>query len=129
MPLLTADFGIHPWYLDELTPTLRAKAEHLLQTETMAVSALTTDVALRQYYLPMGLMVSNYLRGDLPSLVYLVELRAQSVVHPTLAMRATEIAYLLKNTYGEATGLTLHLDPEPGRFNIRRGEHDIVKKS
>jgi hypothetical protein len=75
----------------------------------------------------MGNNISNYLTGDLPALVYLVELRATSVVHPTLATRAAEMAHMLEDAYGDS-GLTLHLDPEPGRFNIKRGEHDIVKK-
>jgi thymidylate synthase ThyX len=126
MPLLTSDIGFHPWYLDELTPTLHAEAETLITTLTNQANTLTADTALRQYYLPMGLQVSNYLSGDLPSLVYLVELRATSLVHPTLSTRASEMATLLATTYADL-GLTLHLDPDPGRFNIKRGEHDIVK--
>jgi len=74
----------------------------------------------------MGYNISNYFSGDLPALVYLVELRATSFVHPTLATQAVEMAKIITNTYGEL-GLILHLDPEPGRFNIKRGEHDITK--
>ena len=59
--------------------------------------------------------------------MYLIEIRATSLVHPTLAMRAGEMAKLLLAKYSD-TGLTLHLDPDPGRFNIKRGEHDITKK-
>lgn len=126
MPLLTADIGLHPWYLEELDPTLRSEAEALVTTQCACASELTSDAALRQYYLPMGLQISNYLRGDLPALVYLTELRATSLVHPTLATRAAEMAELLKATYAD-TGLVLHLDPDPGRFNVKRGEHDIIK--
>lgn len=127
MPLLTPDIGFNSWYLEELTPTLRARAEALIEKQAAAITALTSDITLRQYYLPMGYNISNYLAGDLPALVYLVELRATSLVHPTLAMRAAEMADILKETYGDL-GLILHLDPNPGRFNVKRGEHDIVKK-
>ncbi len=126
MPLLTADLGFHPWYLEELTPELRDEAEALIAAQLATAKSLTSDVAVRQYYLPMGLRISNRLSGDLPALVYLVELRATSLVHPTLATRAGEMAALLKHTYGDL-GLTLHLDPDPGRFNVKRGDADIVR--
>ncbi len=127
MPLLTAEIGFNEWYLHELTPTLRSEAEALIANQKEAIEALTDDAYIAQYYHAMGNDISNYLTGDLPSLVYLVELRATSVVHPTLATRAAEMANLLATTYSDS-GLILHLDPEPGRFNLKRGEHDIVKK-
>lgn len=126
MPLLTADLGFNAWYLSELTPTLRQKAKQIITELTTAAKALTSDTALRQYYLPMGYNISNYLSGDLPALVYLIELRATSLVHPTLATRAAEMAVLLQEKYKDI-GLTLHLDPNPGRFNVKRGENDIVR--
>ncbi len=126
MPLLTPDLGFHPWYLTELTPTLHTEAEALIAAQLAAATSFTSDVAVRQYYLPMGLLISNRLSGDLPALTYLVELRATSLVHPTLATRAGEMAALLKATYADL-GLTLHLDTDPGRFNVKRGENDIVR--
>ncbi len=128
MPLLTSELGFHEWYLNELTDSLRDKAVQLLAEQADIAETLTDDSALRQYYLPMGYNISNYLTGDLPALAYLVELRASSLVHPTLAMRSSEMAQLLTTTYGDSLGLTLHLDPEPGRFNVKRGEADIIKK-
>ena len=127
MPLLTADIGFNPWYLDELTPELRAEAESIIATQKTAIEALTSDVVVRQYYLPMGYNISNYLSGDLPALIYLVELRATSLVHPTLATQAAAMAILLEKQYCKI-GVTLHLEPDMGRFNIKRGEHDITKR-
>lgn len=127
MPLLTDEIGFHPWYLEELTPELREEAVSLLASQKAAIADLALDPATTQYYLPMGYQISNYLSGDLPALTYLVELRAQSLVHPTLATCASEMATLLTDTYSDI-GLTLHLDPDPGRFNVQRGEQDIVKK-
>jgi hypothetical protein len=127
MPLLTADIGFNNWYLDELTPELRSEAQELIERLTKAATELTSDVALRQYYLPMGLNISNYLSGDLPALVYLIELRATSLVHPTLAVQAAKMADLLTEKYGESLGLKIHLSSEPGRFDVKRGEADIVR--
>lgn len=127
MPLLTAELGFHDWYLDQLTPELKEEALELIEKQKQATLSLTDDDNLRQYYHPMGYNISNYLSGDLPSLVYLVELRAQSLVHPTLVERAAQMAQSLEDTYSDI-GLTLHLDPDPGRFNVKRGEQDIVKK-
>ena len=127
MPLLTTELGFNEWYLNELTDDLRDRAITLLAEQAEFSSSLTDDDALRQYYLPMGYNISNYLTGDLSALAYLVELRASSLVHPTLATRAAEMANLLTQQYG-ALGLQLHLDPEPGRFNVKRGEADIIKR-
>ena len=126
MPLLTADIGFHEWYLDELTEDLRTEAEELISELGKAAHNLTDDVALRQYYLPMGFKISNYLSGDLPALVYLVELRASSLVHPTLAVQAERMAKIIKKTYADIN-LKIHLSSEPGRFDVKRGEADIVR--
>ena len=126
MPLLTAEIGFNNWYLEQLTPELRVEATTLITNQKEAIEGLTPDSNLRQYYLPMGYNISNYLTGDLPSLVYLIEIRATSLVHPTLATKAGMMGTLLTEKFSE-TGLTLHLDPDPGRFNIKRGEHDITK--
>lgn len=128
MPLLTMDIGFHNWYLSELTDEVRRRAETLLATQREAIEKLTEDPLTRQYYIPMGYSISNYLTGDLPALTYLVELRASSMVHPTLATRASEMAALLKDTYGDDLGTVFHLDPEPGRFNVKRGDQDIIKR-
>ena len=126
MPLLTNEIGFHEWYLDELTPELRTEAEELIAELGKAAQEITDDVALRQYYLPMGFKISNYLSGDLPALVYLVELRASSLVHPTLAVQAAKMADILKETYKDLD-LAIHINSEAGRFDVKRGEADIVR--
>lgn len=126
MPLLTGDIGFHEWYLDELTDDLRQEATGLIEELGKSASELTDDASLRQYYLPMGFKISNYMSGDLPSLVYLVELRASSLVHPTLAVQAARMADMLRDTYADCD-LTIHINSEPGRFDVKRGEADIVR--
>lgn len=126
MPLLTARHGFEPWYLDELPENLRAEADAFLSNYLDGVAALKLSDVEAQYYLPMGMRTSIRLSGDLRALVYLTELRATRFVHPTLRRRAVQMAKALAKQYG-AHGLVLHLDPEPDRFDVRRGEHDIVK--
>jgi hypothetical protein len=131
MPLLTSDFGFEEWYLNELPELLREKAEKVIasQLELIFNLDLSDDwygYELEQYYLPMGFRVPIRMMGDLRALVYVAELRATSLVHPTLSTKMVVFAELLLELYGRY-GLVLHLDPEPGRFNVKRGEHDIVQ--
>lgn len=126
MPLLTSDIGFHDWYLEELTDDLRTEATELIDQLGNAANQLTTDTALRQYYLPMGFKISNLISGDLPAWVYLVELRASSLVHPTLAVQAAKMADILRETYKDID-LAIHITSEAGRFDVKRGEADIVK--
>ena len=127
MPLLTTDIGFENWYLDELPIEIRKKAEELLKTQVEKINQLKISKEEKQYYIPMGYKISNRITSGLPALVYIVELRATRFVHPTLRKRAKQMADKLIETFGK-NGLILHLDKEPDRFDIKRGEQDIVLK-
>lgn len=127
MPLLTSDLGFMEWYLEELEPELRADAQEIITHQKNATDNLSLNPEEKQYYLPMGYKTSNRFCGDLPSLVYLVELRATRFVHQTLRKRAQQMARALTDTFGD-TGLVVHLDADPDRFDVKRGEHDIILK-
>jgi thymidylate synthase ThyX len=126
MPLLTHGHGFEPWYLNELPETLRGKAVSLLRSTTETALALGLSDPLIQYYVPMGFRIANRMTGDLPSLVYLVELRAGSTVHPTLQLRARQMGDILIERLG-TYGLKLYIEGEVGRFDVRRGAQDITK--
>lgn len=128
MPLLTSEFGIHPWYLESLPKNVAAAARELIKTQLKRMDSFPGGSLVRQYYLPMGMCVPCRLTGDLPALVYVVELRAQATVHPTLHETALSIGDILKGRLGGSFGLKLYVDCEPGRFDIKRGAHDIVVK-
>lgn len=128
MPLLTAEHGFEPWYLEQLTPALREEAEAMLAANRADIKHLELSKAEAQYYLPMGYRVPIRLTGDLRAVVYMVELRATRFVHPTLRVRAKQIAQTLTDRFGD-WGLVLHLDQDPDRFDVRRGEQDIVVKT
>lgn len=128
MPLLSAKYGMHPWYLENLPQEVAERAKPLVEAQLAAVAALGADEFVAQYYLPMGLAVPCRLTGDLPALVYLVERRAQNDVHPTLQEVALFLADELLGRLGPS-GLSLGVDRDQGRFSLKRGTQDIEEKS
>lgn len=134
MPMVTPDFGMHPWYFDSLPKEARVVAQKLVQNQLAMIDQLHSEAgefeysqAVLQYYYPMGMCVPCRLTGDLAALTYIVELRAQKVVHPTLHEVALEMADELLERFGYL-GLELYVDREKGRFDIKRGLQDIVQK-
>lgn len=127
MPLLTDDLGFEGWYLNELPENWRKQAEVLIAQQLTSIHMLDLSAEERQYYLPMGMKVPIQLAGDLRGLVYFVELRVSRHVHPTLSVKAARVAGTMKGLL-ERDGLVLHLDKEPGRFDSKRGTHDIIRK-
>lgn len=127
MPLLSAAWGFAPWYLEQMPESLRARAKNFLKTYIPAIQELRLSPIELQYYIPMGYHVPCRITGDLPALIWLVELRSGAAVHPTLRTVAQDMGHILLNTYGE-DGLVLHLDESEDRFNIKRGTQDIVEK-
>jgi len=127
MPLLTIDIGFEEWYIGELTEKLKQKARLFLKQQEEKIKKLNISKEETQYYIAMGYITSNRLTGGLPSLVYIAELRATRFVHPTLRIKAKMIADALSELFGKF-GLVMHLDLEMDRFDIKRGEQDIVLK-
>ena len=127
MPLLTTELGFEEWYINELPKSLHEKARVFLKEQEKAIESLPITKEEKQYYIAMGYRTSNRMTGGLPALVYLAELRATRFVHPTLRKRAKQLADTLSDTFG-SSGLIMHLDEEIDRFDIKRGEHDIVLK-
>jgi len=127
MPLLTTELGFENWYLDELPPEIKPKAEKFLSSQLEKINQLKISKEEKQYYIAMGYRISNRITGGLPGLVYIAELRATQFVHPTLRKRAKQMASKLSEKFGEF-GLVMHIDKDTDRFDIKRGEHDIVLK-
>jgi thymidylate synthase ThyX len=127
MPLLTTEIGFEKWYINELPEELKTKAKNFLEIQKQKIEKLKISKEYMQYYIAMGYNISNRLTGNIPALVYLSELRATRFVHPTLRKKAKMIADTLSQLFGKF-GLTMHLDKEIDRFDIKRGEHDIVLK-
>lgn len=128
MPLLGLDHGFESWYLDAMPHSEAERARGFIASQVEKIKALALSKTEMQYFIPMGYRIANRLTGDLKALVYLAELRSTRFVHPTLVRRAQQMAHALKNAFAHE-GLVLHLDDEPNRFDVQRGDHDIIVKS
>ena len=127
MPLLTHRHGFNPWYLMALPQDLREKAERFITDQEAAIEKIDLSDEEKQYYIAMGYRVPCKFAGDLKALVYLAELRSTRFVHPTLVEQMLKLIKNMKELF-EKDGLVFHLDNEPNRFDIRRGEQDIVER-
>ncbi|MEF3692054.1 MAG: FAD-dependent thymidylate synthase [Candidatus Moraniibacteriota bacterium] len=127
MPLLTMKHGFNSWYLESLPPNRQKQALKFIESQKKKIESLKISDEEKQYYLAMGYNVPCRFSGDLKALVYLVELRSTRFVHPTLVRQILKVVDSLKKLFGRS-GLVLHIDEEPNRFDIRRGEQDIVVK-
>lgn len=122
MPLLTQDLGFNTWYLENLPQELSTRLSSHLDKVCEVSRKIASLAEVRQYFVPMGYNTSNKFTGDLPATVYMVELRDSRFVHPTLQ----SVAHSIGRQINAELGIPLHVDMEPGRFDIERGRHDIV---
>ncbi|KKP82769.1 MAG: hypothetical protein UR83_C0046G0013, partial [Candidatus Moranbacteria bacterium GW2011_GWF2_35_54] len=106
---------------------LRNKTQEFIKMQEDSISKLETTDEIKQYYTAMGYNVPCRVAGDLKAIMYLVELRSTRFVHPTLVQQMLKMIASLKDIFTDID-LTIHTDSEPNRFDIRRGEHDIVMK-
>lgn len=125
MPLLSTRFGFHGWYLNQLPPDGRSRAEQLIKEQTEAINALSTDPLMRQYYIAMGFNVPCRVSYGLPATVYTLELRSGKTVHPTVRRIAHGMARTLQE---KLPNLVLHADMDVDDWDVRRGLQDITMK-
>jgi len=127
MPLLTREHGFNKWYLNALPEELREKTREFIKSQEEKIEKLGIKEEAAQYFTAMGYRVPCRFSGDLKALVYLAELRSTRFVHPTLVEQILKMIKSMKELF-EKDGLILHLDNEPNRFDIKRGEQDIIEK-
>jgi hypothetical protein len=125
LPLLTTRHGFYDWYLEQWPDDLRAEAVAVIASQKKKIDALKASDEIRQYYVAMGFTVAVKITGPLPAAVYTAELRSSDTVHPTLRVQAQRMGDALK---AAVPGMAMHHDTSPGSWNIKRGNHDIVRK-
>lgn len=125
MPLLTTNYGFHPWYLEQLPDDLAYEVMPEIETIVMAIDKLDASSVDKQYYTAMGFVVPNKITCTLPSAVYIAELRAGQTVHPTLRKPAQQIGEDLRS---RIPGIAMHHDMTADAWSVKRGQQDIVKK-
>lgn len=133
MPLLSSDFGFHEWYLENLPLEIRGEIAGILQSQLLSIESLNLDKFDKQYLYPMGMKVPIRITGSLSKIFYLLELRAQKTVHPTLHRISYDFSEKLRINLSKVLGilpekLPLYVDSEVGELTLKRGIQDIVKK-
>lgn len=127
MPLLSDKYGFSEWYFEQMPSELKQEAIHFLADYKKEMETLALEPVVAQYYVPMGYKVPCRNTGDLPAWQFVTELRSVVHVHPTARAIAHGVADIMLEQFGD-TGLILHIDRSPDRFNIKRGHHDIGAK-
>ena len=125
MPLLTTRHGIHLWYLEQLPDDLRAYVESVVTRLEKDIENLALSPEVTQYYVAMGYTCAVKITCNLPSAVYIAELRSGNTVHPTLRIVAQQMGDQLA---GLVPDLTMHHDKGAGVWDIKRGAQDITHK-
>ena len=98
VPKLTK-FNLHPFYFQTVNYCLKSDIvieERILNKLINLQSKTITFInnipnSYKQYYIPMGCLVDFDIVGQLPYLVYLLELRSGKTVHPTCRWLIAEI--------------------------------------
>lgn len=123
--LLTTKLGFHEWYLNELSPETRKKAEDLIKEQIDQISMLDAKEPVLQYYIPLGFLVSCQTTYGLSQMAYVIDLRTGKTVHPTYRQIAQKMARSIMDTFPE---VKLYADMDEGNFDIKRGKQDIINK-
>ncbi len=125
MPLLTTEWGFHPWYLESMPPSLQMKASQLILEQKHAIRILECSPEVRQYYVAMGFQVVCKLTTGLPSAIYITELRSGQTVHSTLRLVSQKIGRVLQEHFPE---ISLYCNFDPDEWSTRRGGQDIIRR-
>ena len=126
MPLLTMRHHLHPWYFEQLPEALQRKFTSLNDQQYAQVDGLDLSDAERQYYVAMGYSNPTKITCNLPSAVYIAELRSGPSVHPTVRAVAQKMGESLQEI---VPGIAMHHDMSEGVWDIKRGVQDIVAKA
>lgn len=125
--LLTSQIGFHEWYLENLPESLRAEAIALLTDNVHHIDRANVTETERQYLLPMGMKIPTRIVGHLGKVIYMIELRAQSSVHPTYHANAYDFAQKLRSYLTNVLGeqVPLYVNSNVGEFSWKRGGQTI----
>jgi thymidylate synthase ThyX len=125
MPLLTTDLGFSNWYLEQLPEDLRAEAISLITSQKILIDKLETTPEIKQYYIAIGFNVACRFTFPLPAAVYVIELRSNKTVHPSLRTIAHKMHQAVTTKF---PNLKLYSDLDLDDWDVRRGLADIIKK-
>jgi len=123
---------IHSWYIEQAEKYLSEEDFNSLKQDIAAVydkirKVETSDINA-SYYLPLGTVVQTDLFYTLPEILYVLELRTQRTVHPTLRNEMRKLAAeFLEECMLKRVGIATYFDFEEG-WTSKRGTQDIIHK-
>lgn len=128
MPLLTAERGIHPFYLQQLPEGIATEFKQLVVelnkwSPTMIGGTREISKYEFQYAIPMGCVVYFEYSCELNQALYITELRSGKTVHQTVRQYAQDWATkLTKLTSGK---IKIHADMGEDNFTLKRGTQTL----
>ncbi len=127
MPLLTPEYGFHPWYLNNFhhdKQQLKHDLNKYVEELRAYKQANLIDDTYLQYFIPMGFLVPVIMHHDLVQHAYLMELRSGPTVHPTLRTIAQKMGDVFSLLLPEADNHTNYEEVD----YFRRSLQDIKEK-
>ncbi len=126
MPPLTVKHGFNKWYLEQLPEKYKKEVLSVIKEQTKRIKSLKCDDLTKQYYVAMGFNVLCSCTFDLPSAVYVAELRSGQTVHPTLRVIAQEMGKTIQKVFPK---MKLYCDYKKDEWSQKRGTQTIEKKN
>ncbi len=125
MPLLTTNYGMLPWYLEQLPGDLKSEVIKDISDQEALIHVSTSTNMRSNITVAMGYVCPIKITCSLPSATYIAELRSGSTVHPTVRKIAQQMGETLRRFLPD---MALHVDNSEGVWDIKRGTQDIVEK-
>ncbi len=125
MPLLSTELGFHTWYLDRLPEQSKIEALALIAELEPLINNLPCSDVERQYYIPMGYMVTADFTWTFDQCIYVAELRSADTVHPTFRVHAQALGRWIEKVTPYAK---LYVNYSEDKWSFKRGLQDIVEK-
>lgn len=128
--LLTAQHGFHEWYLENLPESLKTETTNFIENQVRLIQSSGLSKFDEQYLYPMGMKIPVSMTGSIAKFVYIIDLRAQKTVHPTLHKNMLWLAKSLQKAiskYMNGKNIALYVDPEI-EITLKRGTQTILKK-
>lgn len=125
LPLLTTRLGFGNWYLNQMPEKLRAEVGSFLADYRIAIEEIGISPSNLQYLIPMGYKVHVVFSVGLAHMIYIMELRSQTTVHPTVRNLVHPWAHYFKSVF---PNIPLYADMDPKDFNLKRADQTITEK-
>lgn len=131
VPCAVMHFGMEEWYDEQMKydQDLFEEGQKVLAEikSFWSSKALSSEYALLryQYIVPMGYKVPCDRTITFPSMVYYVELRTSTRVHPTERSVAHKVTKSLRDHFPK---LVLHVDESKSDWDLKRGADVITEK-